>query len=142
MKQQKIILNTNLWISFLITNKLNFIEELFENKKTEILYSAELINELESVIKRPKFKKYFSAASVELLLDFFLEKGIFITVSSNKEICRDQKDNFLLNLSVDGKADYLITGDKDLLILKQIEQTEIITIANFINTLPKLNKQK
>ncbi len=48
------------------------------------------------------------------------------------KICRDEKDNFLLSLSVDSKAEYLITGDKDLLVLEKIENTEILTFSEFI----------
>jgi uncharacterized protein len=44
---------------------------------------------------------------------------------------RDSKDNFLLNLAVDGKADYLITGDKDLLEIGQIDKTSILTFKEF-----------
>ncbi|NOU18040.1 MAG: putative toxin-antitoxin system toxin component, PIN family [Bacteroidales bacterium] len=42
--------------------------------------------------------------------------------------CRDPKDNFLLNLTIDSKADYLATGDKDLLVLKRIGKARIITL--------------
>lgn len=49
--------------------------------------------------------------------------------------CRDSKDNFLLNLAIDSKADYLVTGDSDLLDIEVIESTEIITINNLINKL-------
>ena len=45
--------------------------------------------------------------------------------------CRDPKDNFLLELAVDGKADYLITGDKDLLELKSVHKTKIVRIEDF-----------
>jgi len=38
----------------------------------------------------------------------------------------------LLNLAVDGKADYLITGDKDLLVMQNIQNTIIISIAEFL----------
>ena len=48
------------------------------------------------------------------------------------DICRDEKDNFLLNLSVDGKADYLVTGDKDLLVLEMINKTRILTYRELI----------
>ena len=132
MKKQKIILDTNLWISFLISNKLTIIEKLVETKNIKILYSENLINELIYVVKRPKFKKYFSEESVSLLLDYFKEECVFISVFSNLKVCRDEKDNFLLNLSIDGNADYLITGDSDLLVLNQIENTKIITINDFI----------
>ena len=53
-------------------------------------------------------------------------------VKSNINICRDEKDNFLLNLLIDSKADYLITGDKNLLILEKIKKTKILTFSEFI----------
>ncbi|WP_281163572.1 putative toxin-antitoxin system toxin component, PIN family [Psychroflexus tropicus] len=48
------------------------------------------------------------------------------------KLCRDPKDNFLLNLLVDSKADYLITGDDDLLVLDKMERTQIMTFTEFI----------
>lgn len=54
-----------------------------------------------------------------------------IKVISNILVCRDPKDNFLLALSKDGKADYLLTGDKDLLDIKKFGKTKIISITQF-----------
>jgi len=50
-------------------------------------------------------------------------------------MCRDSKDNFLLSLALDGRSDYLITGDKDLLELKEIGITKIVALADFENLL-------
>ena len=55
-----------------------------------------------------------------------------IEVNSIVTICRDSKDNFLLALAKDGKADYLLTGDKDLLELKKFGKTKIEMITTFI----------
>ncbi|WP_445737643.1 putative toxin-antitoxin system toxin component, PIN family [Mariniflexile sp.] len=84
------------------------------------------------VVSRPKFKKYFLKKDIEKILEYFDQFGELIKVKSKINICRDSKDNFLLNLSVDSKADYLITGDKDLLILDKIENTTILTFSEFI----------
>ena len=46
-------------------------------------------------------------------------------------MCRDPKDDFLLGLAKKSSADYLVTGDKDLLDLKKYQNTEIITIDMF-----------
>ena len=62
-------------------------------------------------------------------------KAEFIEVTSVVDICRDEKDNFLLVLAKDGKASHLITGDKDLLILKKIDKTRILNIADYLLTL-------
>ena len=47
----------------------------------------------------------------------------FVEVKSKITTCRDEKDNFLLALAVDGNADFLITGDEDLLVLKEVNKT-------------------
>lgn len=48
-------------------------------------------------------------------------------------MCRDGKDNFLLALANDGRASHLITGDKDLLVLEKLNQTEILTISEYFD---------
>ncbi|MBU1820688.1 MAG: putative toxin-antitoxin system toxin component, PIN family, partial [Bacteroidetes bacterium] len=58
----------------------------------------------------------------------------FIVVTSSVDICRDPKDNFLLALAKDGNATHLITGDKDLLVLKTMGETQILTIAEYLAT--------
>ena len=122
MRSKKVILDTNLWISFLISKKFNSIDSLIENKRIILVFSDELIREFVEVVDRPKFRKYFSKKEIEKILDYFDLYGIMIKVGSNVEICRDPKDNFLLNLSIDSKADYLITGDSDLLELKKLKE--------------------
>ena len=54
-----------------------------------------------------------------------------IKVKSVIKICRDPKDNFLLALAKDGRANFLLTGDRDLLELEKIDNTKIITITKF-----------
>lgn len=129
---KRVIIDTNLWISFLITNNLNILSELFLFERFQIIFSDELFNELLDVARRPKFKKYFDEKSVQLLIENISEKLEFIEVASAITICRDLKDNFILALSIDGNADYIVTGDKDLLSLNGFKGKKIITINEFI----------
>jgi uncharacterized protein len=132
MRSKKIILDTNLWISFLITRKLDFIDALIEKKKIKLIFSDELIEEFLIVAKRPKFEKYFSDSDIKELLLLFKDYGKLIKVKSSVNDCRDIKDNFLLNLAIDGKVDFLVTGDKDLLILEKIKKTKILSMPDFM----------
>ena len=52
-------------------------------------------------------------------------------MTSTVDTCRDPNDNFLLALAKDGKANYLITGDQDLLVLQAFEGTQVKTFADF-----------
>ena len=132
MKSKKIILDTNLWISFLISKNFNEIDNLVQTKDIKLIFSNESLEEFIEVVRRPKFKKFFSKKDIEKLLDIFDQYAELIKVKSQINICRDPKDNFLLNLAVDGKADFLVTGDKDLLILEKMEKTQIITYRTLI----------
>ena len=131
-KIKRVIIDTNLWISFLITNNLNILSELFLFERFQIIFSDELFNEFLDVARRSKFKKYFDEKSVQLLIENISEKLEFIEVASAITICRDLKDNFILALSIDGNADYIVTGDKDLLSLNGFKGKKIITINEFI----------
>lgn len=133
MKSKRVVLDTNLWISFLISKKFTEIDNLVQSKNITLIFSNESIEEFIEVVERPKFKKFFSKKDIEKLLDIFDQYAELIKVKSKIDICRDPKDNFLLNLAVDGKVDYLVTGDKDLLILEKIKKTEIITYRNLID---------
>jgi putative PIN family toxin of toxin-antitoxin system len=128
----RLIIDTNLWISFLISDRERKLDSLLLFEKIKILFSLELIEELTRTSTYPKLKKYLGPnVAVEMLSN--LEPYIdLIEVKSIIQICRDPKDNFLLSLAIDGNADFLLTGDKDLLELKKIGKTAIMTISNFL----------
>jgi uncharacterized protein len=130
-KKHRIIIDTNLWISFLLTRQFTFLDNLLERKRVHLIFSEELLAEFLSVIKRPKLRKFFSEQDIEMLLEIIQKYSEFVNVTSVVNVCRDEKDNFLLSLAKDSSADYLITGDKDLLIIKRFEKTEIITVAEY-----------
>ena len=128
----KVIIDTNLWISFLIKKDLRNLDTKIKNGSVKVLFSLELIEEFLSVADRPKFKKYFDKNDIEDLVDLFDVYGEIIDVRSNVELCEDPKDNFLLSLAKDSKANYLITGDKELLSLKTVFKTKIITMSDYL----------
>jgi len=130
-KQLKLIIDTNLWISFIISNKQNLLDSLLFTGNVRLLFSAELISEINVTITKPKLRKYFGVNVLEEMLSTFEPFIDLIEVESAITVCRDSKDNFLLALAKDGKADYLLTGDKDLLELNKFGKTKIKTIASF-----------
>lgn len=134
-KPEKVIIDTNLWISFLLTKDFKKLDERLFAGKIRVLFSLELIEEFLTVVERPRLKKYFNLQEVERIIELFDTYGEIIEVKSKVNICRDRKDNFILALAKDANANYLITGDLDLLVLKQFEGTRIITITEFLKTL-------
>lgn len=128
----KVIIDTNLWISFLIGKELSYLKDLIVNEKIKIVTSDLLIAEIMLVTSRPKLKKYFQPEKVEELISLFDIVAEKVKLKKIESICRDPKDDFLLAMAKESKADYLITGDKDLLEIKVYRNTEILTANKFI----------
>lgn len=82
---------------------------------TRILFSSEFIQELEATITKPKLQKYFSPNALDEMLNVFDSYIDFITVKTKVQVLEIRKNRFLLSLAKDGKANYLVTGDNDLL---------------------------
>jgi len=131
--KDRIVIDTNLWISFLINKDFSKLEKIISDNLATLIYSQELIDEFIEVAQRPKFKRFFNISDLQTLLLAMSEKSVFIEVSSEVDICRDEKDNFLLALAKDGKASHLITGDKDLLVLKTFGKTKILTLSQYLS---------
>lgn len=130
-KPSKTILDTNLWISFLIGKELQNLKDLIVNEKIQLITTDQLIIELRVVTSRQKLKKYFDPEKVEeliSLLDIISEK---VNLKKIEAICRDPKDDFLLALAKQSNADFLVTGDKDLLDMKEYSKTKILTLNQF-----------
>jgi hypothetical protein len=131
----RVVIDTNIWISFLIGKSLAGLSEAIISDQILVLFSVDLFRELIEVLKRPKFKKYFSESAIENLIALLYEKIELVEVINHFDDCRDAKDNFLLDLVVSSHADYLVTGDTDLLILNPFHGVEIISYQNFQNVI-------
>ena len=127
-----VIIDTNLWISFLLTKDLSKFDSIIAGNEITLIFSQELVDEIVEVTQRSKFRRYFELDDVESLMVKIKARAIFIEVTSEINACRDPKENFLLSLSVDGNATHLLTGDKDLLILKKFGKTKILTITEYL----------
>ncbi len=134
----RLVIDTNIWIGFLIGKTLSGLSEALINDKIRVLFSEELFEELVEVLQRPKFKKYFSQHDISELISLIHLKTELIEIRERFDVCRDPKDNFLLELCVSGNADYLLTGDDDLLVLNPFRDVKIISYRNFREILQKL----
>ena len=131
----KVIIDTNLWVSFLIGKQMTSLKELIINGEVQPIFSEESLNELEIVTQRPKLQRYSPKEKVNELLIFLNAISLLVEIKSQVIVCRDPKDNYLLALAKDSQADYLITGDQDLLILERFDQTQIISYRDFLSLL-------
>jgi uncharacterized protein len=98
----------------------------------KILASEMTFAELTNVMLRSRFDRFASLADREIVLEDFAHIAEFITIREPIVACRDPKDDKYLELAVYGEADYLITGDADLLALHPFRGIPILTARSFI----------
>jgi len=130
-KSIRVIFDTNVWISFLIGKRLSFIKDYISNGQITIVTTEQLLKEIKEVTSRDRLKKYFPQQSVTDLLELLEAIAEKVEIKPTHFINKDPKDNFLLDLIDFSKADYLVTGDKDLLIHNPFKSAAILTPANF-----------
>ena len=96
-----------------------------------ILMSRSLARELSEVLGRKKFDRYVSREQRGRFLASLIRESDMIEVTESIRACGDPKDNRILELAVDGNADFIVTGDVDLLVLNSFRGVRILTPATF-----------
>jgi len=127
----RVVIDTNVFLSSFFGGKpLEVLQEIVK-RNIDILYSNETLSEIKNVLFRKKFD-FIDKSKKDIFVDFIINNGIKIEVSSSIDLCRDKYDNKFLELSVDGQADYLISGDNDLLDLIKIHNIDIVSPDTFL----------
>lgn len=126
-----VVLDTNVFISGLLWggNPKKVIEQWLEEEYTFAI-SPYLAHEILTTYMR--FEN--SPENIEKLTLYLTTKTRRVLPKRKVTVCRDPKDNQILDLCLASGADYLITGDKDLLTLKHYKQTIIVTPAQFLKS--------
>lgn len=93
--------------------------------------------ELVDVIERPKFDAYLHLDERREFVRQLVNIAEFVPVTSTIRACRDPKDDKFLELAVAGNADFIVTGDGDLLALDPFEGIAVITPARFLTLWPE-----
>ncbi len=127
----KAVIDTNIWISFLIGKLLAGLNDYILAGPLEVVISDEQLDEITTVLRRPKFRKHFSTDDIEEFLSLIYKTAVIVEVHHTIKDCRDEKDNFILETALRGKADYIVTGDKDLLVLNPFRGKKIIGFREF-----------
>ena len=130
-KNSRVIFDTNVWISFLIGKRLSSIKNLISDGQIKIIITQQLLDEINDVTSRARIKKHFQKQTVQEFIELLKNIAEHVDIVPTHFISRDPKDNFLLDLIDFSKADYLVTGDKDLLEHTPFKTAIILTPAAF-----------
>lgn len=128
----RIILDTKVWISFLIGHHLQTVRSIVTDNRFEVYVCPQLTNEIADVAGRDKIRRHVQDNDVEDLLRVI--RAFCHIVSIEREAIsdiRDRNDLYLLSLAETVNAIYIVSGDADLTVLGKHGNTQIITLAQF-----------
>ena len=134
-KVTRVVIDTNWWVSFVIKKYQNQLVRVLLDERIEIYCSSELEKEVRETLQSPRLIRILDPNTLQDFTDTFPKGLVMVNVVSKVNACRDWKDNFLLALSKDAKADYLISGDKDLLDMGKFDKTKILTLTEFLEVM-------
>lgn len=131
----RIVCDTNILISALLLGSSLPAKALLKAERAGvILYSNSVLEEITTVLSRPKFAKYIDEDDITGFLARIHRSWHKIAVSCVINDCRDPKDNKFLELALSGEAEMIISGDQDLLTLHPYRDIKIVTAADFLET--------
>ena len=129
----KVIIDTNLWISFLIGHQAQLVRRMLTDMRFDVYVCARLVEEIRDVASRDKISKYVTPSDIDDLLAIINAFCQFVVINTEAPATaiRDPKDLYLLSLAETIGADYIVSGDADLTDLGQYNQTKIMKLADF-----------
>ena len=134
----RVVLDANVIISALIRPQSapgRILRTAVEDRAVRLVTSALLLDELRAVLEYPRLQRYLKMSRQDkeefvILLEQVADP-INIDDFSALGICRDPDDEPYLQTALAGRADYIVSGDQDLLELRLVEHVEIVQPADF-----------
>jgi uncharacterized protein len=141
----RVVLDTNLIISAILSpeGKPVTILRMVLNAKLDLVLSPALLEEINLVLNYDKIRKLLVKRSVttQKIKDTFqkiIKTAIVVSGKTNiNRIDKDPSDNMLLSCALEGKADFIISGDHHLTDLVSFEGISIINPDTFLKLMKK-----
>jgi putative PIN family toxin of toxin-antitoxin system len=132
--RERVVIDTNVYVSRFIREQSvpgQAVGRAWREAVT--LISTAILEELRTVLHRPKFARYIQIETVEPYLEMVGAFGLIFVNLPPIRACRDPKDDKFLEVAVHGRADVIVTGDTDLLALNPFRGIEILTPAEYLD---------
>ena len=129
----RVVLDTNVLVSALITEgrTAKLLQVLLE-KNVELLLSKPILDEFVDVMSRPRLREYVGSEEIEDFMKLLLSVALIVEVNSKFDVTSDVADNIVLAVAHDGKANYIVSGDRHLLDLKNFKGIKIMNPAQML----------
>lgn len=131
----RVVFDCNIYVSFALgSQKLQPIKTAWRERVITTIISTYLLKEIESVLKRDKFKPFINEEEIDFLLSDIKRLGEEMLPKHPFPDFRDPKDRYLLAMLRDSQAQVLVTGDNALLDLDRFMDKPILTPNYFMRS--------
>jgi putative PIN family toxin of toxin-antitoxin system len=131
----RVVLDTNVLISGVIASGYSArILDSARKEEIKLVTSVHMLEEFSDVVSRRRIVRKYPEVTenAETLLDFFRAFAEIVSgFPEGDQISRDRDDDFVLACAVDGKVDYIVSGDPHLLDLKSFKKIPILSPREF-----------
>lgn len=129
----RVVIDTNAWISrLLIADSVSAQAVDMAMEQAEVVVSESTLGELADLLSRDKWDRYVTIEDRQEFMQRLMQITILRPVISQIDDCRDPRDNKFLALAFDSEAEFIITGDKDLLVLHPWRGIQMIKPSDFL----------
>jgi uncharacterized protein len=131
---KRVVLDTNIFVSMALGGYVGKINDEWRAGKFILVVSEDIVSEYLEVLQRPKL--HLKSRTIAAIVNRVYRKAEFVTPEEKIfVVLADTSDNKFLEAAISGKTDYIVSGDKHLLELKEYESILIITAREFIDFL-------
>lgn len=140
------VVDTNILVRAVIkpTGTVGPVLQRLRNNDYQLIYSEPLLSEFVDVINRPRIRVKYNLTPEDIgtIVALLILRGREVQSEERIEICRDPKDNMVLEAAVAGDAQTIVSGDDDLHILDPFRGISIVTPATFLEMIDRESSQR
>lgn len=131
---KRVVLDTNIFVSMALGGQVGKINDEWRAGKFILVVSEDIVSEYLDVLQRPKL--HLKSRIIAAIVNRVYRKAEFVTPEEKIfVVLADTTDNKFVEAAIKGKTDYIVSGDKHLLELKEYKSIPIITAREFIDIL-------
>jgi putative PIN family toxin of toxin-antitoxin system len=134
----RVVLDTNVLVSALISpsGPTDVLYQAWRNGRFALVTSLNQLDEFRRVTRYPRLASFLSPVAAGTMLNEIRLLAAVVPKLPKVSVCRDPDDNFFLAMAQGGRADYLVTGDRqDLLPLQRHGHTRIVSVRRMLTIL-------
>lgn len=135
----RVVFDTNLLVSYLLVHRppiSTLIDTHLAQEHFTLLTAPALLEELARVLRYPRLQRYYDGATRDRFVALIAALSEIVELPDDiPSISRDPDDDRVIACAVVGRADVIVSGDKDLLVLKRVGDIPILTAAEFLERL-------